>query len=113
MEHSNKAKERSATRLVAGWVSLLSILCHLRLNLCSGGVRGIVELCVLRQIERHVGYGIAIHELFDLVVGTSTGSSKSLLPSSVHISQVKVASWLWVYFTSVGRRTMPSTGSGH
>jgi patatin-like phospholipase/acyl hydrolase len=42
----------------------------------SGGVRGIVELCVLRQIERHVGYGIAIHELFDLVVGTSTGLSK-------------------------------------
>ncbi|KAF4958448.1 hypothetical protein FGADI_2370 [Fusarium gaditjirri] len=39
----------------------------------SGGVRGIVELCVLRQIERHVGYGIEIHELFDLVVGTSTG----------------------------------------
>ncbi|KAG4284336.1 hypothetical protein FPRO06_08715 [Fusarium proliferatum] len=43
------------------------------LSLDGGGVRGIVELCVLRQIERHVGYGIAIHELFDLVVGTSTG----------------------------------------
>ncbi|KAF5590057.1 calcium-independent phospholipase A2 [Fusarium pseudoanthophilum] len=42
------------------------------LSLDGGGVRGIVELCVLRQIEKHVGYGIAIHQLFDLVVGTST-----------------------------------------
>ncbi|KAF5570497.1 calcium-independent phospholipase a2 [Fusarium phyllophilum] len=48
------------------------------LSLDGGGVRGIVELCVLRQIERHVGYGIAIHELFDLVVGTSTGGIVAL-----------------------------------
>ncbi|KAI6752499.1 hypothetical protein HG530_013868 [Fusarium avenaceum] len=48
------------------------------LALDGGGVRGIVELLVLRQIERHVGYGIAIHELFDLVVGTSTGGIVAL-----------------------------------
>ncbi|KAF5688686.1 calcium-independent phospholipase [Fusarium denticulatum] len=48
------------------------------LSLDGGGVRGVVELCVLRQIERHVGYGIAIHELFDLVVGTSTGGIVAL-----------------------------------
>ncbi|KAF5622001.1 calcium-independent phospholipase A2 [Fusarium sp. NRRL 52700] len=48
------------------------------LSLDGGGVRGIVELCVLRQIERHIGYGIAIHELFDLVVGTSTGGIVAL-----------------------------------
>ncbi|PNP79394.1 hypothetical protein FNYG_07229 [Fusarium nygamai] len=48
------------------------------LSLDGGGVRGIVELCVLRQIERHVGYGIAIHQLFDLVVGTSTGGIVAL-----------------------------------
>ncbi|KAF4448554.1 hypothetical protein F53441_8031 [Fusarium austroafricanum] len=42
------------------------------LALDGGGVRGVVELYVLREIEKHVGYGISIHELFDLVVGTST-----------------------------------------
>lgn len=93
--------------------SIITLLSHPRLIVHSGGVRGIVELCVLRQIERHVGYGIAIHELFDLVVGTSTGLSQSSPPSSVHDSLVKVASWLLVYSTSVGQQTMPSTGSGH
>ncbi|KAF5629970.1 calcium-independent phospholipase a2 [Fusarium tjaetaba] len=48
------------------------------LSLDGGGVRGIVELCVLRRIEKHVGYGIAIHQLFDLVVGTSTGGIVAL-----------------------------------
>ncbi|KAF5010278.1 hypothetical protein FDECE_3563 [Fusarium decemcellulare] len=38
-----------------------------------GGVRGIVELCLLRKIEQEVGFGIRINELFDHVIGTSTG----------------------------------------
>lgn len=39
----------------------------------SGGVRGILEILILAKIEREVGYDIPIQDLFDLVVGTSTG----------------------------------------
>lgn len=39
----------------------------------SGGVRGILEILVLEKIEQEVGYDIPIQDLFDLVVGTSTG----------------------------------------
>lgn len=35
----------------------------------SGGIRGIVELEILRLIELHLG-GIPIRNFFDLVVGT-------------------------------------------
>jgi hypothetical protein len=44
------------------------------LTLDGGGIRGIVELAVLRSLEKGVGLGIQISELFDLVVGTSTGT---------------------------------------
>ncbi|KAF4460614.1 calcium-independent phospholipase A2 [Fusarium albosuccineum] len=43
------------------------------LTLDGGGVRGIVELFLLQKIEQEVGFGIRINELFDHVVGTSTG----------------------------------------
>lgn len=36
----------------------------------SGGIRGIVELEILRQIEKELGGGINIQSLFDLIVGT-------------------------------------------
>ncbi|TKA79397.1 hypothetical protein B0A49_02614 [Cryomyces minteri] len=38
-----------------------------------GGIRGIVELAVLQQIERAMGGKLAVQYFFDLVVGTSTG----------------------------------------
>ena len=41
------------------------------LSIDGGGLRGIVPLTVLRQIEKESGK--RIHELFDMVVGTSTG----------------------------------------
>lgn len=47
--------------------SWLTILC------LSGGVRGVVELRILGELMREIGYQIPIQELFDLVVGTSTG----------------------------------------
>ena len=43
------------------------------LTLDGGGIRGIVELALVKAIEREVGIGIEIGEMFDLVVGTSTG----------------------------------------
>ena len=43
------------------------------LTLDGGGVRGIVELAILGELEQRVGLDVPIAELFDLIVGTSTG----------------------------------------
>ncbi|KAF9892309.1 hypothetical protein FE257_002086 [Aspergillus nanangensis] len=43
------------------------------LTLDGGGIRGIVELMLLQQIEKTLGYGLYIQDFFDLIVGTSTG----------------------------------------
>ena len=43
------------------------------LSLDGGGVRGIVELVILQEIERSLGPGLPIQAFFDLIVGTSTG----------------------------------------
>ncbi|PKY01131.1 hypothetical protein P168DRAFT_329858 [Aspergillus campestris IBT 28561] len=43
------------------------------LSLDGGGIRGIVELTILQQIERELGVGLYIQDFFDLIVGTSTG----------------------------------------
>ncbi|KAH7382108.1 hypothetical protein BKA64DRAFT_713345 [Cadophora sp. MPI-SDFR-AT-0126] len=43
------------------------------LSLDGGGVRGILELMILRKVVNEVGLGIPIQELFDLAIGTSTG----------------------------------------
>ncbi|KAF2461117.1 hypothetical protein BDY21DRAFT_297819 [Lineolata rhizophorae] len=43
------------------------------LTLDGGGVRGVVELEILREIERQLGDKIPIQDFFDLIVGTSTG----------------------------------------
>jgi hypothetical protein len=39
-----------------------------------GGVRGIIQLEILREIVKKVDYNIPVQELFDLVIGTSTGT---------------------------------------
>ena len=47
--------------------------------MCSrGGVRGIVELEILRQLEIELGDLINIQSFFDLIVGTSTGGIVAL-----------------------------------
>ncbi len=43
------------------------------LCLDGGGIRGIVELTVLEQIEQALGIGLSIQSFFDLIVGTSSG----------------------------------------
>ncbi|SMQ51120.1 unnamed protein product [Zymoseptoria tritici ST99CH_3D7] len=43
------------------------------LTLDGGGVRGVVELEILKHIERELGGRINVQSFFDLVVGTSTG----------------------------------------
>ncbi|KAH9908286.1 hypothetical protein F4778DRAFT_716781 [Xylariomycetidae sp. FL2044] len=55
-------------------ISLKPDMAGIRL-LCldGGGIRGIVELEVLKQIELYLGGRIPIRSFFDLIVGTSTG----------------------------------------
>ena len=43
------------------------------LTLDGGGVRGVVELALLERLELRVGVGVPIRDLFDLIIGTSTG----------------------------------------
>jgi patatin-like phospholipase/acyl hydrolase len=45
------------------------------LTLDGGGIRGIIELSVLQALHKEVGLGeaFALREMFDLIVGTSTG----------------------------------------
>ncbi|KAI9883473.1 MAG: hypothetical protein M1823_004763 [Watsoniomyces obsoletus] len=43
------------------------------LSLDGGGVRGVIELRILKKVLKEVGHDIPIQELFDLVIGTSTG----------------------------------------
>ncbi|KAL9618157.1 MAG: hypothetical protein Q9160_007107 [Pyrenula sp. 1 TL-2023] len=43
------------------------------MSLDGGGVRGIVELTILQQIEMALGTGLPIQAFFDLIIGTSTG----------------------------------------
>jgi patatin-like phospholipase/acyl hydrolase len=44
------------------------------LTLDGGGIRGIVELSVLQALHNAVGLGdFAMRDMFDLIVGTSTG----------------------------------------
>ncbi|KAI9781874.1 MAG: hypothetical protein M1839_005668 [Geoglossum umbratile] len=48
------------------------------LTLDGGGVRGILEIAILKEIERKTGLGLPILSYFDLVTGTSTGGIISL-----------------------------------
>ncbi len=43
------------------------------LALDGGGIRGIVELVLLRSIDDAVGLEIPVRDMVDLIVGTSTG----------------------------------------
>lgn len=51
------------------------------LTLDGGGIRGIVELSVLQALHSAVGLeNYPIREMFDLIVGTSTGTISSFSP---------------------------------
>ncbi|KAE9377253.1 hypothetical protein N431DRAFT_542623 [Stipitochalara longipes BDJ] len=56
------------------------------LSLDGGGIRGIIELEVLRAIERAMGGRIPVQRFFDLIVGTSTGGIIALGIGAKHWS---------------------------
>ncbi|KIW76465.1 hypothetical protein Z517_11211 [Fonsecaea pedrosoi CBS 271.37] len=43
------------------------------LTLDGGGIRGIIELAIIQEMEKRLGLPIPFRDYFDLVVGTSTG----------------------------------------
>lgn len=43
---------------------------------CRGGIRGIVELEVLREIEEELGHSLQIQDFFDLIVGTRSVATR-------------------------------------
>jgi patatin-like phospholipase/acyl hydrolase len=54
---------------------------QLIIYICRGGVRGIVELVVLEAIMKRVGHNLPVQELFDVIMGTSTGKCNTSVRS--------------------------------
>ena len=48
------------------------------LTLDGGGVRGLMELALLERLETRIGIRLSIRDLFDLIMGTSTGKDNSI-----------------------------------
>jgi len=44
------------------------------LTLNGGGIRGIIELAILEKLHDRIGLEVPIRDLFDLIMGTSTGA---------------------------------------
>ena len=63
------------------WVRASLLRTHPLLTKKSGGVRGIVELQVLLEIERKLGGKIRIQEFFDLIVGTRSALCDPMIDS--------------------------------
>ena len=66
---------------VSRWVRAFLLRTHLLLTKNSGGVRGIVELQVLLEIERNLGGKIRIQDFFDLIVGTRSALCNHMVDS--------------------------------
>jgi hypothetical protein len=56
------------------------------LTLDGGGVRGIIEIALLEKLECRVGLDVPVRELFDLIVGTSTGKISSCFVLTRHMT---------------------------
>lgn len=68
-----------STCLVFGRVSAQPVFSITFLTRISGGIRGIVELQVLNEIEWVLGGHIPIQDFFDLIVGTRSVLSVTLI----------------------------------
>ena len=49
--------------------TLLWISCSLTFQLSRGGVRSIVQLTILQELEKQIGLGVNIVDFFDLIIG--------------------------------------------
>ncbi|MEH2079931.1 MAG: patatin-like phospholipase family protein [Nostoc sp.] len=46
------------------------------LSLDGGGIRGVISVQMLKEVEKQIKktYDLELHEYFDMITGTSTGS---------------------------------------
>ena len=79
------------------------------LTLDGGGIRGIVELSVLQALQDAVGLdNFPIKNMFDLIVGTSTGGIISLALAMTNASIAEMET----FFTGVSEKTFSKTTAG-
>ena len=83
MGDCEEAKRGRCKNTFSRWVSGSSAFDILMVltDIDSGGIRGIIELTILRaimaQVNREYSDELRIQDLFDLVIGTSTGKNRS------------------------------------
>jgi hypothetical protein len=70
------------------------------LSIDGGGIRGIIPIILLMEIERRTGK--RIHEIFDLIVGTSTGGIIALMLTKPN--PVPLSSMLQLYIGQKGKK---------
>ena len=58
-------------------------------NAHSGGMRGIVILEVLRQVQNQIGGQIQFQEFFDLIVGTRSVTGPRPLPVVIDVRSLR------------------------
>ncbi|KAJ9144763.1 hypothetical protein NKR19_g6375 [Coniochaeta hoffmannii] len=77
------------------------------LTLDGGGIRGIVELVVLNALQRSVGLNLLPKDMFDLIVGTSTGGiiALALAMSNESDSIPK----MMTFFADISRKTFSTS----
>lgn len=61
------------------------------LSLDGGGIRGIIQLGLLKSLEKKLGNEIALPQIFDLCTGTSVGMCYILFPNPTHFIKALVA----------------------
>lgn len=71
------------------------------LSIDGGGIRGVVPTTILELLQEAIGPEIPIQELFQLVIGTSSGKHGPLVLDR-HTNTTKVHSVQHVYFCKVG-----------
>lgn len=90
------------------------------LTLDGGGIRGIVELAILGKLYDRIGLEVPIRDLFDLIMGTSTGANFSFLNVSLIIApflginvspsdQLWLLLWQQLHVVSLELRWMETT----
>lgn len=80
------------------------------LTLDGGGIRGIIELSVLQALHKEIGLGEAfsIKNMFDLIVGTSTGGIISLGLAMTNASIAEMVT----FFSEASEKTFAKTTAG-
>jgi patatin-like phospholipase/acyl hydrolase len=81
------------------------------LSLDGGGLRGIIPVLILREIEKRTGK--RIHELFDLIAGTSTGGmiACGLVASDAQKKPLLTIDQILSIYTEHGKDIFPIRGT--